>query len=185
MKKIIRAVAASAVAVASITAMAANDGLVGATSSTGDLNISLDISQLIRVAGLDDMVLTQQGSVYSAEDPICVGQTGGITGFTIVFDGGNYGPASERFNLSNGSELIPYTVQFTQDLGAAAGDQANVTSGVAGATYNTLFAGTDCDPTFDDTNANSKIIVTVDETDVQTVAADTYTDTLVVTVTAN
>jgi len=91
--------------------MAATQGSLG-TNSTGTLDITVDINDLVRVSNLDDLdlgIFNGGSSDLSATDTFCVYRNGAGT-FDIVMSGNG---SSSAFTLTDGTNTIPYSVDFT------------------------------------------------------------------------
>jgi len=150
---------------------AANDGVVGPTS-TGDLNIELTILDEVRISNLSDIVLgTFAGADLSGNSGACVFRSG--TGnYEITADGSGAGGA---FELSDGTNSVPYTVTYDDGTGAAA-----LTSGTA------LTGQTGGDPASDTcatiAGDNGSIDVNVLATDMASLPAGAYNGLLTLTV---
>ncbi len=148
--------------------MAATQGSLG-TDSTGDLEITLDIDDLVQVSNLDDLYLgTFDGTAdLSDTDTFCIYRNGaGTFDITMSGDGG-----SSAFTLTDIPALntVPYTVDFTNAAttttmatNVALGGQANAN------TTSTTCGGTD----------NVSITVTVATADLASVPAGFYSGTL-------
>jgi len=149
---------------------AANDGIVGATS-TGDLDITLTILDEVRISNLTDITLgTFAGVDLSGNSPACVFRSG--TGnYEITADGSGAGGA---FELSDGTNDVAYTVTYDDGTGAVA-----LTSGTA------LTGQTGGDPGSDtcaNTGDNGDISVNVLATDMAPLPAGAYAGLLTLTV---
>jgi len=144
---------------------AANDGVVGPTS-TGDLNIELTILDEVRISNLSDIVLgTFAGADLSGNSGACVFRSG--TGnYEITADGSGAGGA---FELSDGTNSVPYTVTYDDGTGAAA-----LTSGSA------LTPASDTCATI--AGDNGSIDVNVLATDMASLPAGAYNGLLTLTV---
>lgn len=156
-----------ALAAASGAASAATQGTVGATSA-GDLNIQVVVPSLIRITDLADIDLgtyTGDGLDMTGSSPACVRRN----------SAGNYGivatSTNGSFALAGGvvAGTLPYSVSwggsaltYNTSLGAQVAD-----SGTLGA----------CTP------VAGKLSVTVTGASLDAAEPDTYTDTLILTVT--
>jgi len=94
--------------------LAANDGIIGATS-TGDLDITLTILDEVRISNLADITLgTFVGADLSGNSPACVYRSG--TGnYQITADGSG---ALGAFTLTDGANTVPYTVNYDDGAGS-------------------------------------------------------------------
>jgi hypothetical protein len=160
------AVAAIATVAAS-NAFAATQGTLGATS-TGSLNITLTINQLVQISALDDIALGNYtgGGNMTGFDDLCVYSN--IGAYRITATGNGTGAA---FHLIGGAATIPYAVQWADEAGAATGDA--MTSG----TVLTNQTGTITTPNCNNGN-NARVRVTVNSTDLAAAPAQAYTGVL-------
>ncbi|MGI2026930.1 hypothetical protein [Endozoicomonas acroporae] len=78
-----------------------------------DVNFTVNLPTLVKISGLDDMVLTRRGNNrYRQDEPFCVFVSGGAD-YRIKASGG--AEANAPFLLSNGSNTIPYRVRLSSD----------------------------------------------------------------------
>ncbi len=122
----------------SVTAWAANDGTVGSTS-TGDLDITLTMPNLVRISGFTDIPISYvAGSgntgVTEGTDDLCVyrNAAGGAFAITATGDGGTLnggtaGSGGTAFEVANTVAAAAYTVTFTDatptDIALTTGNQ--------------------------------------------------------------
>jgi len=113
------------------SALAANQGTLGATS-TGDLTITLDIASLVRVSNLNDINLgtfAGGGGGLAGTDTFCVYRNG--TGnYTINMTGDG---AASAFTLANGANTVPYSVDFVNGATTTAMSTGTALAGQTGA----------------------------------------------------
>ncbi|MBY6210492.1 hypothetical protein KUV95_02925 [Microbulbifer agarilyticus] len=205
MKKFaLRSLAAAAALTAASSAFAATDGTAG-SSSTGDALITLELSKLISIAGLDDMDLNF-GNGYAAVTEFCVGQSGGVRQYDVTLSSAHATAAAtgtgqfggNEFQLWNNdganADYIGYDVTYVHDtdVSTAVIDGTPVAAGTSGAAIGTSFgdAGEDrlgalnCTDS-DGVNARIDVVVPSAElTKASQVGVTTFTDTLTVTVQA-
>jgi hypothetical protein len=157
----------------SSAALAATDGTMGATSS-GQINIDLEVLDSVEITALNDIDFGQYGGTdtgdINAGDAYCVYRNGG-DGYTITPTSSN-----GKFALVGvlGDE-INYSVKLN---GAATG--AASASAVAYNSASATFSGSsarDCGAT-----DNASVDVSVTESDLRTASTDTYSDTLILLV---
>ncbi len=152
---------------------AANDGIIGATS-TGDLDISLSILDEVRISNLTDITLgTFVGADLSGTSAACVFRSG--TGNYEITASGNGGATSDQFVLNDGgANDVSYSVTYDDGSGATP-----LTSGTA------LTSQTGGDPASDTcagTGDNGSIAVSVLAADMAPLPAGAYNGTLTLTV---
>lgn len=148
-------------------ALAATDGVVGPTS-TGTVDISLDVNDLVRISNLTDINL----GVFSGADAVgtsaaCVYRNG--TGnYSLTASGDGTGGA---FTLDDGAgTTVPYSVSYNDGSGAAPATAGALLGGLTGADPASDTCGT--------TGNNGTIEVTVAAADAAGLPAATYAGTL-------
>ncbi|MDY6943401.1 MAG: hypothetical protein SVU69_10365 [Pseudomonadota bacterium] len=160
------------------TAIGANQGSVGATS-TGDLTITAAVPQRAKISYLDDIDLTTALSSWdgvnpvSGSDDLCVWSNSG--GYNVTAAGNG---TSNAFELSDGTNAIPYSVQWNDVSGSDAGAQA-MTSGSALASQTGASSGATCSS---GASLTARVIVTLGNSDLETAASGTYAGVLTLTV---
>ena len=175
MKKLLIASAIAASSVMSVTAFAATQGTVGGTS-TGDLEITVNIDDAVRISSLNDLTATFDGTNNVVlSDTACIYRNGtGLYEITATGDGGS----GTDFSITDGSSTpIAYTVNWNDE--AVAGLGVPVTSGVA-VTGQT--GADDSSPTCGTTGLNSAVEVTVLAADLLTAPSSTLAGTLFINV---
>jgi hypothetical protein len=174
MPQIGKALAVAAVATfAASNAFAATQGTLGATS-TGSLNITLTIDQLVQISALNDIALGNYtgGANMTGFDDLCVYSNIGGYQITATGDDGSGGTA---FQLIGAGATIPYAVEWADAAGAATGDA--MTSG----TVLTNQSGNLTTPNCDGGN-NARVRVTVNSTDLAAAPAQAYLGVLTLVV---
>ncbi|WP_432770135.1 MAG: hypothetical protein HEQ22_05155 [Sphingopyxis sp.] len=187
------AAAALAAAVA-MPASAATDGVLSDTSSTGTLDLNVQIVPMVSIRGLDDLSMTINAATIGSN----FGSTSAISQFCVYSNADALGTYKVSVNGTNGDGLgNPYGL-----TGAATGTQLNHTVGYYdAATYNSIaatFMRPNVQKTMENTRAsqaratdldctnaggqNSSLRVTVRNTNALAALADTYTGTLSVVV---
>ncbi len=155
--------------------MAATQGSLG-TNSTGTLDITVDINDLVQVSNLSDLALgtfNGGGADLIATDTFCVYRNGaGTFDITMSGDGG-----SSAFTLTDGSNTVPYAVDFTNI--PAATITAMTTNVVLGGQANANTSDTTCSAGGTD---NVSVTVTVANADLASAPAGTYGGTLTMVV---
>jgi hypothetical protein len=126
-----RGLAIGALAVSALTGSvavnAATQGSVG-TSSTGTLDVSILVPDLVLVNGLDDVSLTYApgGGAVVASEPFCIWATPG-TLYTLSIS--SVTPTSSTtFEAQGAAASVAYTVDFDDEIAGAAWE--SVTEGV-------------------------------------------------------
>ncbi|MEM7001858.1 MAG: hypothetical protein AAF529_13805 [Pseudomonadota bacterium] len=154
------------------TGFAANQGSNG-FNSTGDLLITLNINDEVRISNLGDITLDFAGADISDTSPACIYRNGGADyQVTATGDG-----AANAFTLTDGTNTIAYTVSF--DDGAA---DTPMASGTALARTNAT--GTDDDCVTNGGN-NATITVGVAAAAANSLPQAAYTGTLTLLVAPN
>lgn len=116
------AMAAAGLAVSGVSmAVAVNPAAVSVgapgVTSTGSVDVTVQVQDMIRISGLDDAAL--QFGAYSGDgvdltgtSPACVYRNGAATTYSIVASSGN--GVAGVFNMlrATGTELIPYVVTW-------------------------------------------------------------------------
>jgi hypothetical protein len=175
----------SAIALASSPALATNDGTLSATSSQGDLDISVSIGDQVQVSNMNDIAFgTYTGTgALSAEDDICVYRNGSGE-FQFKFTAGSNSGATDAaegttaFEVASATDTMAYTVDFGEGndatyehTGLAINTDTNSASGSAHQTSPSCGGGT-----------NAKIRVNFTEATLQAAAPGDYVGTLYMTV---
>lgn len=161
-----------ALGMSSAAVMAATQGTLG-TTSTGDLEITLDIDSLVRVSNLNDIDLgTFAGGAadLSGSDNFCIYRNG-AGNYNITMTGSG---AASAFTLTDGTNTIPYSVSFTNG-GANAMATGTALTAQAGA----FTANDTCNS---GANDNVSVAVTVANSDLASAPASSYTGTLTMVV---
>ena len=157
----------------STAAFAATDGSMGSTS-TGQIQIDLEVLDSVEISSLDDINFGQYGGTdtgnLNAGDAYCVYRNGG-DGYTITPTSAN-----GKFSLVGvlGDE-IDYTVKLAGAATGAAAASA-VSYNAASATF-TGSSARDCGSA-----DNSSVDVSISEAEIRAASTDTYSDTLILLV---
>lgn len=175
MKKILIASAIAASTIMTAPSFAATQGTVGGTSS-GDLDITVNVADAVRISGLNDLTATFDGTNdVVLSDSACIYRNGtGLYEITAVGDGGT----GTDFSITDGaSPAIAYTVNWNDQAVAGAG--VPVTSGLA-VTGQT--GADDSSTTCATTGLNSAVEVTILATDLIAAPSSSYVGTLFLSV---
>jgi len=151
--------------------IAATQGTLGATS-TGDLTITLDIANLVRVSNLNDINLgtfAGGGGGLAGTDTFCVYRNGaGNYNINMTGDG-----TANAFTLANGANTVPYTVDFVNGATTTAMNTGTGLAGQTGAnTVSDTCAGVD----------NVSVNISVSNADLSSSPAGTYSGVLTMVV---
>jgi hypothetical protein len=176
----LKATIAGAVALAALSAtaaQAATQGTLGATS-TGTVAISASVPNRARITGLTDVAFTSQdpNTAASSAQNVCVWSNTATKGYTVTATGSG---AANAFTLANGSLTVPYSVQWSATSGQTTGTALATGTASAGlvssATHQTCATG----------NATTaSLIVGIGTADLGAMqAATSYTGTLTLVVT--
>lgn len=163
--------------------LATNDGGLATGSSTGDLDISVEIPDLVQITGLNNIDLgTYSGSNLSGEDQVCVYRNGSGE-YEITFTSGSNngapdaasGVAAYELESSTG-DTIAYTVDFEDSVAGAYTDTSvGINSALTGQT------GDDASANCGSGN-NAKVRVSVAAATMESAPAGDYVGTLYMTV---
>ena len=187
MKKLLFAAVAAAMAT---PAMAATDGSLSTTDSTGTLDVTVNIPEMVRISGLDDLTINITPASLTSpffndsteSSSFCVYSNDGPDGeYSLTVNASASGVSGTPYALT-GPETLPYSI--------FAGDEQ---SGTASFVYqfpgkvNTFSANADGlgrPTTLNCSNRGDNAIIRarVNNSDAIAVQAGTYTDTVTVTV---
>lgn len=155
----------AAASLALSTAQAAQDGERGSTS-TGSLQISLQIQQEVRLSGLRDLQLSSDQHSARAQSPACI----------YVSDTGQYqlsasgSGAGQAFMLRSADASLPYAVHYDDGRGSQ--------TLVSGNTLRGLRGGDTGSPICENTGENGTVQVQVPPEALQNATPGTYAGTL-------
>lgn len=157
-------VAALTLSGTSLSALAATQGTLGA-DSTGTSEVMIIKDNVVLLSGVADLDLGQYNSTatdLSASDDVCVFNSTATYSVTVAGNG-------SAFELSNGTETIPYSVLWTTSAAPA-----------AALTHQTALGGNLGDRTSLNCNGgtNANFEVQVSAVDFNAAVPGTYTDTL-------
>lgn len=164
-------------ALASVPAMAATQGTLGATS-TGTVAISASVPNRARITGLSDVAFTSQDPNTAASNAqnVCVWSNTATKGYTVNATGSG---ASNAFTLANSLLTVPYSVSWNASSGATTGTA--LTAGTASAGLVSTATQQVCSSGPATTSSLIVAISTADLGGMQ--AATSYTGTLTLVVT--
>lgn len=187
MKKLL--LAAAALAVAS-PAMAATDGALSTTSSVGSVDVTVNIPEMVRVSGLDDMVMditpaaltNQFSNNVTVADSFCVYSNDGPDGdYAISVAATPSGGGSGPYSLT-GPESLNYQIYLGDVQSGGASFQYQFPGNVE--TFSSAADGLGRRTTLDCSAQGNNAIIRfrVMSADAIAAQAGTYTDTITVTV---
>lgn len=161
---------------ASSQAMAATQGLQGATS-TGQVVVSARVPNRARISGLADVSFLNQNPSAAASRPqnVCVWSNTATRRYRVTATGSG---AANAFRLVNGALTVPYTVRWNAAPGRITG--TNLTTGTASAILTSTATHQSCasGPT-----ASASLIVGITAANLGTMRAATlYSGTLTLVV---
>jgi hypothetical protein len=169
--------AALATGFAGAPAFAASQGTLGATS-TGSISITASVPSRARITGLSDVDFTNQDPATAAANAqnLCVWSNTATKGYTVTASGSG---ASSAFTLSNGSNTVPYSVEWAATTGQTTG--AAVTTGTSTSSLTSTATSQNCSS---GAASTASLVVRISTTDLATMSAGTsYTGTLTLLVT--
>jgi spore coat protein U-like protein len=179
MKKLLGVLIASLFLTTSVLA-APNQGTVGSTS-TGDLQVTLEKGDLVQITNLADIDFPRTPTVPSSQFiDICVYASSSgnytIAGTSSHGDSGNF-----RLANAGNSVFINYTVEYNDQASGSLGDgTALVEGGAAIAQTGADAAQTNCGG-----GNNARVFIDIDATTFGSATADNYDDTLTLVVAPN
>lgn len=189
MKKLAFAAATAVLAVSS-PAFAATDGALSTTSSTGTVQLNVNIPKMVRVSGLNDLTINVTPAMLTepyfsredATDTFCVYSNNGADGAYSMAVSANAGPGGDTpFALTGTGGSLPYAIWTSDNVGSQFksfrfnGSNTSYISNGDGAGRRTTL---DCSGLGD----NASIKFGVKDSNLIAAQAGTYTDTVTVTV---
>lgn len=173
--KLGQGIALASLLAAAGSAYSANDGSLGATS-TGDLDVSVEIADRVQISGLNDIdfgAYAGSGDLNGG-DAFCVYRNGtGAYSVTIT----SAEAAGGSFRLSNGTDFIPYSVSFNDDADIAGGSAVSAGDTLNGAGH---ASSVSCGG-----SSNASIGVSIAASALQAAPSGVYTDTITLLVEPN
>jgi hypothetical protein len=156
-------------------AMAATDGPLGVTS-TGDTYITLGVSSLVRITGIDgiDFGLYDGSGNIAENDDVCIWTNDSGAKYKVTASGDG---AAHAFNVRSGGNILPYTVRWNDTPGIS-GNVALTKDVLSGVFNNANTSSSTCGGTM---NANYEI--RIDGDDLLAVRPGTYTGVLTLVIT--
>jgi hypothetical protein len=159
-------------------AMAApTQGALGATS-TGVINISASVPNRARVTGLSDVAFTNQDPSTAASNSqnVCVWSNTATKAYTITATGSG---ASSAFTLTNGTGIVPYSVEWAGTSGQTSGTALTAATASSSLTSGAVNQSCSSAPL-----ASASLVVKMATVDLGTMSAgSSYTGTLTLLVT--
>lgn len=167
-------VACSALAVPG-TAIAATQGTAGATS-TGTVGISATVPGRVEISGLTDVAFgtVDPTTAAASAENVCVWSNTSGKGYSVTASGSG---ASSAFTLTDGTNTLPYSVEWAGSSGQSSG-----TALVSGSALGSL-SSTATSPTCSaGPVATASLIVKMSAANLQAAVASSYTGTLTLVV---
>lgn len=188
MKKLAFAAATAVLAISS-PAFAATDGALSTTSSTGTVQLNVNIPEMVRVSGLNDLTINVTPAMltepfFSREDAVdtfCVYSNDGANGEYSMAVSATAGPGGDTPFALTGPGQLPYAMWTSDNVGNSFksfrfnGSPTNYTSNADGAGRRTTL---DCSAQ----GNNASIRFGVKDSNLIAAQAGAYTDTVTVTV---
>lgn len=142
-------------------------------TARGPVDVTISISDVVQINGMNDVPLTLAGLFYQGADDFCVYRNGAGGTYSITASSGN-SPGSGLFTLSSGTNTVNYNVFFADTPGATNGSTVLTEGALAGGFVGTNIYSATC------TAVNASIYI-------ETAAANfiyggTYGDTLTLTI---
>lgn len=166
--------AACALLVPSV-ASAANQGTLGA-SSTGSVDISATVPGRVQISGLSDVAFgTVDPTVpaSSAQD-VCVWSNTSGRGYNITATGSG---ASSAFALTDGTNTLPYSVEWAASSGQSSGSALTAGTTLGGLSSAATNPSCSAGPA-----SSASLVVKMSTADLQAAVASSYTGTLTLVV---
>lgn len=158
-------------------ASAATQGTLGATS-TGSVTITASVPSRARITGLSDVNFLNQdpGAAASDAQDVCVWSNTATRAYTITATGSG---TANAFTLTNGSNTVPYSVEWASSTGQTSGTA--LATGTASASLTSTATHQTCTS---GPAASASLVVGIGTTDLGTMdAGSNYTGTLTLLVT--
>lgn len=156
-------------------AVAANQGTLGSTS-TGSVDISATVPGRVQISGLTDLAFgtVDPASPASKAEDLCVWSNTSGKGYQVTATGSG---ASNAFTLSDGTNTLPYAVEWSGTAAAASGTAMTAGTALTGLT------STAVNPTCSTgAAATASLIVKMTSASLQAAVASTYNGTLTLVV---
>lgn len=169
--------AALGAAISATPASAATQGTLGATS-TGSVTITASVPSRARITGLADVSFVNQdpGSAATNAQDVCVWSNTATKAYTITATGSG---TANAFTLSDGSNTVPYSVEWASSIGQTTGTA--LSTGTASASLTSTATHQTCTSGPAD---SASLIVGISTANLGTMAAGSnYTGTLTLLVT--
>jgi hypothetical protein len=156
-------------------AQAATQGTAGATS-TGSVTVSATVPGRVQISGLTDVAFgtVDPTSPASSAENVCVWSNTSGKGYSVTASGDGTGNA---FTLSDGTNSLPYSVEWAGSSGQSSGTA--LTSGAALAGLSSTATNPTCSA---GPAATASLIVKMTAANLQAAVASAYTGTLTLVV---
>jgi hypothetical protein len=156
-------------------AQAATQGTAGATS-TGSVTVTATVPGRVQISGLTDVAFgtVDPTSPASSAENVCVWSNTSGKGYSVTASGDG---ASNAFTLSDGTNSLPYSVEWAGSSGQTSGTA--LTSGAALAGLSSTATNPTCSA---GPAATASLIVKMTAANLQAAVASAYTGTLTLVV---
>lgn len=156
-------------------ASAATPGTLGATS-TGSIDISATVPARVQISGLNDVAFgtVDPATAASSAQDVCVWSN--TTGRTYDVTATGSG-ASSAFTLTDGSNLLPYSVEWGTSAGLSSGTAFTAGTSLTGLASAATDATCSSGPA-----ASASLVVKMSTANMQAAVASSYTGTLTLVV---
>ena len=157
------------------TALAVTQGSLGSTS-TGSVSITATVPGRVQIGGLTDIAFgtVDPSSAASQSEDVCVWSNMSGRGYQVTATGSG---ASNAFTLTDGTNTLPYSVEWAGSTGQSSGTALTSGSALTGLT------STATNPTCSSgAPKTASFFVKMNATSLQAAVASSYTGTLTLVV---
>ena len=156
------------------TALAVTQGTLGSTS-TGSVSITATVPGRVQIGGLTDIAFgtVDPSSAASQSEDVCVWSNMSGRGYQVTATGSG---ASNAFTLTDGTNTLPYSVEWAGSTGQSSGTALTSGSALTGLTSTAL------NPTCASGSKTASFFVKMNATSLQAAVASSYTGTLTLVV---
>ena len=155
--------------------IASSQGTLGATS-TGSVDVSATIPGRVQISGLSDVAFGTVDPTVAASNAqnVCVWSNTSGRGYSITATGSG---AANAFTLTDGSNTLPYGVEWADSSGQSAGTALTTATALLG--LSSVAINPDCSS---GPASSASLIVKLTAGDLQAAVAGSYTGTLTLVV---
>jgi hypothetical protein len=157
------------------SAIAATQGNLGSTS-TGSVSISATVPGRVQIGGLTDITFgtVDPTTAASQAENVCVWSNTTGRGYQITATGSG---ASNAFTLTDGTNTLPYSVEWAASSGQASGTVLATGAALAGLSSTAINPTCSAGPA-----ASASLVVKMTAANLQAAVASAYTGTLTLVV---